>query len=282
MRRRRFKETLFRTLMAATVLGLGAAFLAVVGTVLVKGLGALSLAMLTEPPMEGTVMGQGGGIANAILGTLCLGAGGSAIALLIALPAALAMQREYARPWLARASRLVLDLLWGTPSIVYGVFGFVVMAGCGMRASLLGGTLTLALVMLPVMIRAMAEALDRVPPGLRECACALGANRSETALRVLLRQAVPGVATGFLLACGRGLGDTAALLFTAGYTDHLPGSLADPVASLPLAVFFQIATPVPAAQAKACAAALVLLVLVLALNLGARWLSRRCSRHVLK
>ena len=101
-------------------------------------------------------------------------------------------------------------------------------------------------------------------------------------LAVVLRQAVPGILTAILLAFGRGVGDAAALLFTAGYTDYMPGSLLDPVASLPLAIFFQIATPVPEVQARAYAAALILLAIVLAINLASRLLGRRFSRHVIQ
>jgi phosphate transport system permease protein len=116
----------------------------------------------------------------------------------------------------------------------------------------------------------MEEVLDMVPFGLKQASYALGATRLETALRVLVRQAAPGLVTVLLLAFGRGIGDAASVLFTAGYTDRMPGSLLRPVASLPLAVFFQLGTPLPEVQQRAYAAALVLVALVLIISLLAR------------
>ncbi|HNX29982.1 MAG TPA: phosphate ABC transporter permease PstA [Holophaga sp.] len=282
MRLRRFKESLFRFLMIASLSLVVTAFVAILATIVVKGASAMNLAMLLETPKGGYYLGKGGGIANAIAGTLYLGLGASLLSLLVGLPAALALQKEYARPWLSRFSRLVLDILWGTPSIVYGAFGFVVMVRFGIRASMLGGILALSLVMLPIMVRSMGEVIRAVPQELKESAYALGTTQTEVTLAVVLRQAVPGILTAILLAFGRGVGDAAALLFTAGYTDYMPGSLLDPVASLPLAIFFQIATPVPEVQARAYAAALILLAIVLAINLASRLLGRRFSRHVIQ
>lgn len=282
MRLRRFKESLFKLLMLASLSLVVTAFVAILATIVVKGASAMNLAMLLETPKGGYYLGKGGGIANAIAGTLYLGLGASLLSLLVGLPAALALQKEYARPWVSRLSRLVLDILWGTPSIVYGAFGFVVMVRFGIRASMLGGILALSLVMLPIMVRSMGEVIRAVPQELKESAYALGTTQTEVTLAVVLRQAVPGILTAILLAFGRGVGDAAALLFTAGYTDYMPGSLLDPVASLPLAIFFQIATPVPEVQARAYAAALILLAIVLAINLASRLLGRRFSRHVIQ
>jgi phosphate transport system permease protein len=178
--------------------------------------------------------------------------------------------------------RLSLDVLWGIPSIVYGAFGFTVMLLLGLRASLLGGILALALLELPIMTRAIDEVLKMVPCELKESAFALGTTRYEVALGILVRQVLPGIVTGVLLAFGRGIGDAASVLFTAGYTDRLPGSLLRPVASLPLAVFFQLGTPFPEVQQRAYAAALILTAIVLTVSLGSRWLAGRLARHVVK
>jgi len=152
----------------------------------------------------------------------------------------------------------------------------------GLTASLLAGVLTLSLLMLPIMTRSIEEIVRMMPQELKETSYALGATRIETTLAVTYRQALPGMVTGVLLAFGRGIGDTASILFTAGYTDYLPRSLLDPVASLPLAVFFQIATPIPEVQQRAYAAALILLVIVLVVSLGSRLIGRRYSRNVIK
>ncbi len=121
-----------------------------------------------------------------------------------------------------------------------------------------------------------------VPVELKEIAYSLGTTRLETTLAVVLRQAVPGVITAVLLAFGRGIGDAASILFTAGYTDYIPKSLLDPAASLPLAVFFQMGTPVPEVRERAYASALILLVIVLAVNFSARILVRKFSRNIIK
>ena len=121
-----------------------------------------------------------------------------------------------------------------------------------------------------------------VPFGLKEASYALGATRLETSLHVIVRQTLPGLLTAVLLAFGRGIGDAASVLFTAGYTDRLPTSLVRPVASLPLAVYFQLGTPLPEVQQRAYAAALVLTVIVLLTSVVARWLAHRLSRHVIR
>jgi phosphate transport system permease protein len=121
-----------------------------------------------------------------------------------------------------------------------------------------------------------------VPLALKESSYSLGATRLETALKVVLRQVAPGVLTAVLLAFGRGIGDAASVLFTAGYTDRLPNSLLGPAASLPLAVFFQLGTPFPAVQERAFASALVLTAIVLVLSLLSRRLSKRLVQNVIR
>ncbi|MCK7467026.1 MAG: ABC transporter permease subunit [Desulfosudis oleivorans] len=124
--------------------------------------------------------------------------------------------------------RLSLDVLWGIPSIVYGAFGFALMIMLGMRASLLAGIIVLALVELPIMTRAMDEVIRRMPADLEHAALALGSTKFEVALHVVTRQMLPGIITAILLAFGRGIGDAASVLFTAGYTDRIPTSLMRP------------------------------------------------------
>ncbi|MBI5565956.1 MAG: ABC transporter permease subunit, partial [Chloroflexi bacterium] len=168
------------------------------------------------------------------------------------------------------------------PSIVYGAFGFIVMLALGLRTSLLAGILVLTLLELPIMVRAMDEVIRTMPIELAEASYALGATRLETALKVIVRQALPGIVTAILLAFGRGIGDAASVLFTAGYTDQMPTSLLRPVASLPLAVFFQLGTAIPEVQQRAYASALILTAIVLMVSLGSRWLARRLSKYVVK
>ena len=178
--------------------------------------------------------------------------------------------------------RLSLDILWGVPSIVYGAFGFIIMVYLGMRASLLGGIIALTFLEIPIMTRAMDEVIRTVSADLKEASYSLGATRLETAVRVVWRQVLPGILTAALLAFGRGIGDAASILFTAGYTDRIPTSLLDPVASLPLAIFFQLGTPFPEVRERAYASAVILLVVILLISIGARLLSRRLAKHVIK
>lgn len=282
MTSRRRQEKFFKGLMLASLFLVFLALAGIVFVVAAKGLSSLNFAMITQIPRGGYYLGGEGGIANAIVGSLYLVTGATILSLLISLPVALALQKEYAGKRFADMTRLVLDILWGTPSIVYGAFGFVIMVFLGLRASLLGGIMVLTLLMIPIMSRAMDEAVRLVPFELKEMSYAMGATRIETTLAVVLRQAFPGICTGVVLAFGRGIGDAASILFTAGYTDEIPTSLMDPVASLPLAVFFQSGTPVPEVQARAFAAALILLFIVLVVNIIARLLGWRFSKNIVR
>jgi phosphate transport system permease protein len=180
---------------------------------------------------------------------------------------------------MARFARFSLEVLWGVPSIVYGAFGFTVMLLLGLRASLLGGSIAVFLLILPIMSRAMDETLRLVPKGLTDAALALGATRLEAATGVVLRQALPGIITAILIAVGRGIGDAASVLFTAGFTDNLPTSLFQPAATLPLAIFFQLGSPIPEVQERAYASALVLTIIILAISTATRLIARRFSVH---
>ncbi len=252
-------------------------------TVVVKGLPAINLAMLTQTPKGGYYLGKEGGILNAIVGSLYLTVGATFLAILISLPVVL-----YLNVYANKRSRLVvftrfsLDVLWGVPSIVYGAFGFTIMIFLGLRASLLGGIIAVSLLILPIMSRAMDEVIRMVPEELLETSYALGATRLETAFKVVVRQALPGIMTAVLIASGRGIGDAASVIFTAGFTDSIPYSLFRPAATLPLAIFFQLGTPFPEVQERAYASALILTVMILIISIVARILTTRFSRHILK
>ncbi len=242
----------------------------------------MSWAMLTQVPQGGYYLGKGGGILNAILGSLYMAGGGTAVALLTGLPIALYLETYLEKSAWGTYVRMALDVLWGIPSIVYGAFGFIFMLAIGMRASLLGGIIALSLLELPIMTRAMDEIIRMMPEDLEQAALALGSTRLEVAMRVVTRQMLPGIVTAILLAFGRGIGDAASVLFTAGYTDRMPTSLLRPVASLPLAVFFQLSMPYPEVQKRAYAAALVLTIIVLVVSLGSRWLAGRLNKNVIR
>jgi len=282
LRLRKLEETFFKGLMIASVSMVLALLIGIILVITLRGASSLNLSMLIQTPKGGYYLGKEGGIANAIVGSLYLSLGATLLSFLFGLPIAFALQKEYTGRYLSNITRLALDILWGTPSIVYGAFGFVVMVYFGLSASLLGGIIALTLLMLPIMTRSIEEVIRMIPLELKETSYALGSTRIETTLKVIFRQALPGITTGILLAFGRGIGDAASVLFTAGYTDHIPRSLFDPVASLPLAVFFQVATPIPEVQQRAYASALILLMIVLFVSIFSRLLSRRFSRHIVR
>jgi len=280
---RRIEEGVFKIIGIASIALILSCLLLMVLTVVVKGIPALNWAMITQTPKGGFYLGKEGGVLNAIVGSLYLAGGGTLLAFLISLPTALFLQKDYfGKTKLAELVRLGLDILWGIPSIVYGAFGFIIMMYAGMRASLFGGIITLAFVIFPIMTRSIDEILLTVPEELKESSYSVGATRLETTLEVTLRQAAPGILTGIILAFGRGIGDAASILFTAGFTDNIPRSLFDPVASLPLAIFFQFGTPYLEVQQRAYASAVILLAVILILTTLTRLLSRLSENYAIK
>jgi phosphate transport system permease protein len=283
IRHRRAVEIIAKIAMiGSTTLVIGS-LLAIIGAIVWKSLPALKLSMITQTPKGGYYLGKEGGILNAIVGSLYLGLGATALALVFSLPVVLYLNlytKKKSR--LAGLTRFAFDVLWGIPSIVYGAFGFVLMMAVGLRASLLAGIITVALLELPIMSRAIDEVMVLVPMELKEASFALGATRLETAFKVVVRQCMPGILTAVLIAFGRGIGDAASVLFTAGFTDRIPTSLFQPAATLPLAIFFQLGTPFPEVQQRAYASAAVLTLLILLISLASRLLIKRLTKHVIK
>jgi phosphate transport system permease protein len=289
MERRKIEEKIFLGLMVMSTVLIISSLLLILLTVLLKGLPYLTWDMVTRVPEGGYYLGKGGGVLNAIVGSLYLAGGATLLAVLFSLPVALYLNiysRRDAK--FVFACRFAFDVLNGVPSIVYGAFGFTIMIFLGMRASLLGGIIAIALLILPMLIRSMDEVLRLVPCELLDASYALGATRWETALKVAVRQSLPGILTSILIAFGRGIGDAAAVIFTAGFTDAIPNilhpvdTLLRPVATLPLAIFFQLGVPIPEVQGRAYASALILTILILIISVTARMLSRRLTRHVVK
>jgi phosphate transport system permease protein len=283
LRRRKIEERVFKLfMMGSTVVVIGSLLL-IIGTVVVKSLPAMKLSMITQTPKGGYYLGKEGGILNAIVGSLYLASGATLLAVLLSLPIVIFLN-IYTRKSsaLAMFTRFSLDVLWGIPSIVYGAFGFIVMMFFGLRTSLLAGIITVALLEIPIMTRAMDEVIRLVPEALKDASYSLGATRLETALKVIVRQSLPGIVTAVLIAFGRGIGDAASVLFTAGFTDNIPTSLLQPVATLPLAIFFQLGTPYPEVQQRAYASAAVLTLIILVISLGSRLLIKRLARHRIK
>ena len=229
-----------------------------------KGLPAISWEFLTSSPRD---LGREGGIFPAIIGTLCLVAGSIAFALPFGVGAAIYLVEYQRDNPLTRAIRTGVDLLNGTPSIVFGLFGFAFLVlFLGLGVSMLAGQITLGLMVLPTIIRTTEEALKNVPQSLREGSLALGATRWQTIGRVVLPPAAPGIITGTILSIGRAAGETAPILFTAVVFSqrYLPDSVLDPVMALPYHLFI-LATNVPGSETNKYGTALVLILLVVAI-----------------
>lgn len=279
-RRRKTEEAVFKALMIGSTVLVAASLLLIVGTIIVKGFPALSLSMITQTPKGGYYLGKEGGVLNAIVGSLELAGGATLLALLLSLPIVLYInlyKRKKSR--LAVFTRFSLDVLWGIPSIVYGAFGFILMVMIGLRTSLLAGIIAVALLELPIMARAMDEVMRLVPQALQDASTSLGATKLETAFHVVTRQCLPGIVTAILIAFGRGIGDAASVLFTAGFSDRIPGALLQPAATLPLAIFFQLGTPYPEVRERAYASAAILTIIILVISLLSRWFGRKFRKN---
>ncbi len=278
-KRKNIEEKAIRTLSAMATYSLIATLAFIILLIFIKGFGALSWSMVFETPKGGYYYGGEGGVLNAIAGSLYISIGATAIATLIGVPAALYVNvhlTKYTR--VQNTIRYILDALWGVPSIVYGAFGFALMLFIGMNASLLAGIITVALLITPIVVRTFDEVLTTIPKGLHEASLALGLTRTELAFKVIFKQGFPGFITALLLAFGRGVGDAASVLFTAGYTDLIPIHLDEPAATLPLAIFFQLSSPIPEVRERAFAAAALLTIIILTISLTARFLSKRFSK----
>jgi phosphate transport system permease protein len=280
---RKLEESLFKFIMIFSTAIIITALLAIVVSILIKGVPSLTWEIISQTPKGGYYFGKGGGILNAIIGSLYLSGGATLLSLIVSLPLALYMNiHKMKQKKAVNIIRFFLDLLWGVPSIVYGAFGFTIMVFFGLRTSLLAGIFTVTLFIIPIMTRSMDEVLKVIPRGLIESAFSLGSTRSETAYRVILKQCFPGLITAVLLAFGRAIGDAAAVLFTAGYTDYIPNSLTQPTATLPLSVFFQLGSPIPEVQNRAYASALVLTAIVLIISIVSRAFSMKYQKNIIK
>ncbi|MBI4493684.1 MAG: phosphate ABC transporter permease PstA [Chloroflexi bacterium] len=247
--------------------------LAVLGYILVQGGSALNLAFFTETPRP--VGEPGGGMAQAIVGTLVL----VALACLLGLPVGIGAGvylAEYDRQSrLATAIRFTTDVLTGIPSITIGLFAYSLLVLPMRSFSALAGGVALAIIMLPTVARATEEMLRLVPASLREAGLALGIPRWKTALWIVVPTALSGILTGALLAVARVAGETAPLLFTAFGNRFWNWDLRQPIAALPLQLFQYAISPYEEWHRQAWAGALVLVGLVLLLSAAARALGTR-------
>lgn len=278
--RKHFEEKMVKGILLLFTIIIVVVLFSIIWGIFAKGLPALDWQMLTEVPKGGYYFGKEGGILNAIVGSLYLAIGASILAMIISIPATLFIHTYlFSHPKWQKKIRLWLDVLLGVPAIVYGAFGFNLMLLFGWHSSLLAAIVTVALLISPVMIRSLDESIQYVSKGMFESALSLGFFKGEAGFRFILKQSMPGVTTAFLLALGKGIGDTASVLFTAGYTDYIPESINEPAATLPLAVFFQLSSPIPEVKARAYAAAAILIIIILVISVASRIISNKLSKN---
>jgi phosphate transport system permease protein len=275
---RRRKDSLARAAI------LGATLLALIPLALIlyyllsKGLGAWSSSFFTTDPTGNTFFKSSsiGGIKSAILGTIEMVALASAISVPIGVGVAVWLIEYGKNSWFAHIVRFFVDVLTGVPSIVFGLFIYIVLVvGTGSSFAGYKGSLALSLLMLPVVIRSAEVILLLVPAGLRESALALGAPRWRVIFSIVLPTALPGMVTGVLLAVARAAGETAPLLFTAASTKKTSYDLGGFMNSLPVQIYGDVTSPTTSVVNRAWGAALALVALILVLNLIARLVSRR-------
>ncbi|MFI5008655.1 MAG: phosphate ABC transporter permease PstA [Solirubrobacterales bacterium] len=274
-RRRRTDRFARGTVLAGTVIALVPLVL-VIYYLLREGLGAWSPHFFSTDPTGNTFFKNSdiGGIRSAMLGTIEMVALASAIAVPVGVGVAVWLVEYGKGHWFAQLVRFFVDVLTGVPSIVFGLFIYIVLV-VGTGFSGYKGAFALALLMLPVVTRSAEVVLLLVPGALRESALALGAERWKVIFRIVLPTALSGLVTGVLLAIARAAGETAPLLFTAGATNKTSSDLGKVMNSLPVQIYDDIISPTQSVVDRAWGAALTLVVLILILNLVARLVSRR-------
>ena len=241
-----------------------------------EGLGAWSSSFFTTDP-TGRFLGDPGGIRSAIFGTIEMVALASLMAVPLGVGVALYLVEYGKRSAFANAVRYFVDVMTGVPSVVFGLFVYIVLVVTKVAGTFAGwkGSVALALLMLPVVTRSAEVVLNLVPNSLREAALALGAPRWKVIFRIVLPTALPGIVTGSLLAVARAAGETAPLLFTAAFVLGVNTDLSQRMNSLPLQIFNDVGQAQDRLVQRAWGAALTLVVLVLVLTVIARLIQRR-------
>jgi phosphate transport system permease protein len=240
--------------------------------IIIRGASSINWNFLTELPRP--IGESGGGISNAIAGTLLLVLIGTIIAVPLGVIAGIFLS-EKGKSRLGTLARLSVETLMGIPSIVLGIVAYVwIVRPLGHFSGLSGG-ISLAMIMLPVITLATEETLFMIPVSLREAALALGVSYPATIMKVIVPAGMSGIMTGTLLAVARGAGETAPLLFTAFGSPFMALNIFKPMASLPQTIFYYATSPYPEWQSLAWGAAFVLLVIVLALNIVTKLVTSR-------
>ncbi len=275
-RRRNTDRVMRGLLVAATVIALVPLVL-VVYYLLKKGLSTLTGSGFFTTDPNGNFFGNPGGIRSALFGTLEMVGLATAIAVPVGIGVALYLTEYGKESWFANVIRYFVDVMTGVPSIVFGLFIYIVLVISKIGGGFTGwkGAVAISLLMLPIVVRSAEVVLLLVPSSLREAALALGAPRWRVITRVVLPTSLSGLITGSLLAIARGMGETAPLLFTTAGAFALTGNLGAQMNALPIQIYNDIQSPRNAIVDRAWGAGLTLVLLVLILNVVARFISRR-------
>ncbi len=264
---RKFKNHLFTALLyLAAIVVLTPLFL-VIQFVIYKGASSLDLSFFTELPKP--VGEPGGGMKHAIAGTLYLVGIGCLIAIPVGLTCGIYLS-EFGRGKIAAGLRLAIDLLTGVPSIIIGIFAYLLIVVPMKHFSAIAGGIALSIIILPIVTRSTEEILKLVPDHIREAGLALGLPRWKVIFFIVVKGSLSSLITGIMLAISRAAGETAPLLFTAFGNVYLSTKLTEPMASLPVQIYTYAISPFEDWQRQAWAGALVLIIIVLGLNLGSR------------
>lgn len=266
---RKFKNYLFLALTLASALAVLAPLFMIIQFVLVQGASSLNLNFFTELPKP--VGETGGGMKHAILGTIYLVLLGAAIAIPVGVTCGVYLS-EFSKSKLSKTLKLTVDLMSGIPSIVIGIFAYLIVVVPLKSFSALAGGIALAIIMLPIIIKTSEEILKLVPNHIREAGLALGLPRWKVILFIVLKGSISNLLTGIILAISRAAGETAPLLFTAFGNMYFSYQINEPMASLPVQIYTYAISPFKDWQRQAWGGAFVLMVLILTMNLIARYI----------
>lgn len=234
-------------------------------------------AVAVTPPGSRYMLDGGGGFLHAVLGSIFIVGPATVLATILSLSTAVFLQSDYSSERTSDVINMFLNVLWGTPPVVYGVFVLTVIIAVGAQTSLIFGTIAIAIFQYPIMTRYADEALRSAPDSVKEASYGLGATRFETAY-VTIRAALPGVIAGVIMGFARGIGDAATVLFTAGRSTQMPAGPFEPATTLPILIFEQAASFNAEVRSHAYAASFVLIVFVLALIITSKLLAGRYAR----
>ena len=229
------------------------------------------------PPGSRYMLSGDGGFLHAVLGSILIVGPATVVAMTLAVSTAVYLQSDYSSERFSEAVNMFLNVLWGTPPIVYGVFVLTIIIAIGARTSLFFGIIAIAVFQYPIMTRYTDEALRSAPDTVRQASYGLGATRFESAV-MTARAALPGIVAGIIMGFARGIGDAATVLFTAGRSTNMPAGPFEPATTLPVLIFDQAMSFNAEVRSHAYAASFVLIVAVLGLILASKLLAGRYAR----